>query len=261
MGLFQKWSNKIQKQWFLFTELAKRDFKLKYKGTVLGMFWSILSPLLQLLVMRLVFTEFFGKNTPYYTTYLFSGLIVFNYYTDSTKGSISALAANRGIILKIKTPKYLFLLSRSVSSTINFLIIIPIYFVFALLDGVHFHATAFALIYPLLLLPIFCFGVGLILSAMQVFFNDTHYLYNTFLILLRYLSAIFYKVDRFSPGAQRYFLINPVYVFIKFFRLVVIDHTLPSFEYFLLLFGYTLVVLLLGGWIYKRNNQKFAYYL
>ena len=110
MGLFQKWSNKIQKQWFLFTELAKRDFKLKYKGTVLGMFWSILSPLLQLLVMRLVFTEFFGKNTPYYTTYLFSGLIVFNYYTDSTKGSISALAANRGIILKIKTPKYLFLL-------------------------------------------------------------------------------------------------------------------------------------------------------
>lgn len=261
MTFIQKWKNKIQKQWFLFTELAKRDFKLKYKGTVLGMFWSILSPLLQLLVMRLVFTEFFGRNSPFYSTYLFSGLIVFNFYADSTRGSIGALAANRSIILKIKTPNYLFLLSRNVSSMINFLIIIPIFFIFAYLDGIRFHVTFFLLIYPVLLLPLFCFGVGLVLSAMQVFFNDTHYLYNTFLILLRYLSAIFYQLDRFSPDVQRYFLMNPVYAFIKFFRLIVMEHSVPSFEYFLLLLGYTLVVLLLGGWVYRRNSQKFAYYL
>lgn len=261
MTFIQRWKNKIQKQWFLFSELTKRDFKLKYKGTVLGMFWSILSPLLQLLVMRLVFTEFFGRNTPYYTTYLFSGLIVFSYYSDATKGSIGALSSNRSIILKIKTPKYLFLLSRNVSSTINFLIIIPIYFIFAFIDGIRFHVVFFVLIYPLLLLPAFCFGVGLILSAMQVFFNDTKHLYGIFLILLRYLSAIFYQVDKYSAGIQRLFLMNPVYAFIKFFRLIVIDHTLPSFGFFMLLLGYTLLVLFLGGWIYKRNNQKFAYYL
>lgn len=261
MNMIRKWERTIQKHMFLFSELTKRDFKLKYKGTVLGMFWSMLSPLLQLLVMRMVFTEFFGRNTPFYSTHLFSGLIVFNYYTEATKGSLSALSSNRGIILKIKVPKYLFLLSKNISSLINFVIIIPIYFIFAALDGIRFHLTFFALIYPILLLPLFCIGVGMILSAMQVFFNDTKYLYNIFIILLRYLSAIFYNVERFSPEIQRYFLINPVYVFIKYFRIVVISNQIPSIEYHLLLLGYTLIALLLGGLIYKKNNRKFAYYL
>lgn len=261
MSFIQKWRKNLQKQWFLFTELAKRDFKLKYKGTVLGMFWSVLSPLLQLMVMRLVFTELFGRNTPYYSTYLFSGLIVFNYYMESTKGSISALSMNKGIILKIKVPKYLFLLSRNVSSLINFLIILPVYFVFVAIDGVPFHLNFFMLLYPVLLLPVFCIGVGMILSAMQVFFNDTRYLYNIFIILLRYLSAIFYDINRFSADVQRYFLINPVYAFIKYFRIVVIDNDIPSLGFHLLLLFYAGVALIIGGIVYKKNNRKFPFYL
>ena len=261
MNFIQKRIKSLQKQWFLFTELAKRDFKLKYKGTVLGMFWSILSPLLQLMVMRLVFTELFGRNTPYYSTYLFSGLIVFNYYTESTKGSISALSMNKGIILKIKVPKYLFLLSRNVSSLINFLIILPVYFVFVAIDGVQFHLNFLLLLYPVLLLPVFCIGVGMILSAMQVFFNDTKYLYNIFIILLRYLSAIFYNIDRFSASAQRYFLINPVYAFIKYFRIIVINNDIPSLGFHLLLLLYAGASLIIGGIVYKKNNRKFPFYL
>lgn len=253
--------HKLQKQWFLFTELSKRDFKLKYKGTVLGMFWSVLSPLLQLIVMRIVFTEFFGRDTLYYSTYLFSGLIVFNYYTESTKGSISALSMNRSIILKIKVPKYLFLLSRNVSSLINFLIILPVYFLFVAIDGVPFRWCFLTLVYPVLMLPLFCIGVGLILSAMQVFFNDTKHLYGIFIILLRYMSAIFYNINRFSAGLQRYFLLNPVYAFIKYFRIVVIDGQVPSFEYHLLLLAYAGLALLIGGLVYKKNNQKFAFYI
>lgn len=253
--------HKLQKQWFLFTELSKRDFKLKYKGTVLGMFWSVLSPLLQLIVMRIVFTEFFGRDTLYYSTYLFSGLIVFNYYTESTKGSISALSMNRSIILKIKVPKYLFLLSRNVSSLINFLIILPVYFLFVAIDGVPFRWCFLTLVYPVLMLPLFCIGVGLILSAMQVFFNDTKHLYGIFIILLRYMSAIFYNINRFPAGAQRYFLLNPVYAFIKYFRIVVIDGQVPSFEYHLLLLVYAGLALLIGGLVYKKNNQKFAFYI
>lgn len=261
MGYFRKWEKTIQKHWFLFTELTKRDFKLKYKGTVLGLFWSMLSPLLQLLVMRLVFTELFGRDTPYYSTYLFSGLIVFNYYTEATKGSISALSANRGILLKIKVPKYLFLLSKNISSLINFLIIVPIYLIFVALDGISFHFSFIALLYPIVLLPVFCIGVGLLLSAMEVFFNDTKYLYDIFIILLRYLSAIFYNIDKFPVSTQRYFLLNPVYAFIKYFRIVVISGSIPSFEYHALLFGYSLIALLLGALIYKKYNRKFAFYL
>ena len=261
MQLINKWKQRISEQWFMFTELTKRDFKLKYKGTFLGMFWSMLSPLLQLLVMRLVFTQFFGRNTPFYSTYLFSGLIVFNYYTESTNGSINALSANKGIIQKIRVSKYLFLLSRNVSSVINFGIIIPIYLVFAAIDGVHFTWCYFALLFPILVLPFFCIGVGMILSALQVFFKDTKYLYSIFIILLRYMSAIFYNINTIAESTQRYFLMNPVYVFIKYFRLIVIENTIPSLSYHLLILLYTTLALLIGGLVYKKFNRKFAYYL
>ena len=256
-----KLSHKVRKDYFLFTELTKRDFKLKYKGTVLGMFWSVLSPLLQLLVMRMVFTQFFGRNTPFYTTYLFSGLIVFNFYTEATNGGMTALQSNRSIITKIRVSKYLFILSKNVSSVINFLIILSIYFIFVAIDGVAFHVRFLMLLYPVLLLPMFCIGVGMILSALQVFFHDTAYLYSVFIIMLRYMSAVFYNVDTLSDKIQQLFLLNPVYVFIKYFRVIVLDGSIPSLNFRLLLLLYTTLALGTGALIYKFNNTKFAYYL
>ena len=252
---------RMSRERFMFEELVKRDFKKKYKRTILGMGCSILNPLLTLLVMRLVFTQFFGRGTNHYTTYLFSGLIIFNYYSESTQGSMNALTANKDIILKVKVSKYLFILSRSVSSTINFLIVLVVYFVFVAIDGVSFHARFFILIYPVLLLPVFCLGVGMILSAMQVFFRDTKYLYSIFIILLRYLSAIFYNIDSYSPQIQRWFLANPVYAFIKYFRVVVINGNLPSLGFHLLLLAYTLVAFSSGALVYKICNRKFPFYL
>ena len=102
---------RLKKNQFLFEELVKRDFKQKYKGTVLGMAWSVLAPLLNLLVMRLVFTQFFGRDMEHYTTYLFCGTLVWSYYRESTRGGMNALVSNANVFTKIKLPKYLFLLS------------------------------------------------------------------------------------------------------------------------------------------------------
>lgn len=112
--------NKLKKHQFLFEELVKRDFKKKYKRTVLGMLWSILSPLLTLLVMRLVFTQFFGRGTPHYTTYLFCGNLVFSYFNESTREGMSSLMSNARIFTKVNVPKYLFLFSKNVQTLINF---------------------------------------------------------------------------------------------------------------------------------------------
>ena len=174
---------------------------------------------------------------------------------------MGTLSSNKDIISKINVPKYLFLLSRNVSSLINFLIILVVYFVFIAIDGVKFHLGFLCLIYPILLLPVFCIGVGMILSAMQVFFRDTKYLYSIFIILLRYVSAIFYYIDRFPASTQRYFLINPVYAFIKYFRVVVIEGAIPSFSYHMLLLLYASAALGIGALVYKKNNRKFLYYL
>ena len=112
--MIQTYLEKAQKYKFLFEELVKRDFKKRYARSVLGVVWSILSPLLQLLVMKLVFTHFFGRSTPHYTTYLFCGTIVFSYFSESTREGMTSLVDNAAIFTKINVPKYLFLFSKNV---------------------------------------------------------------------------------------------------------------------------------------------------
>ena len=108
---------------------------------------------------------------------------------------------------------------------------------------------------------IFNLGVGLILSALFVFFRDMQYLWGVFTTLLMYMSAIFYTVDKFSPEIQRLFLLNPVYVYIRYFRLVVIDGEFPSLNLNLLALGYALFAFAVGAFIYKKYNHKFLYYV
>lgn len=245
---------------FLFEELVKRDFKEKYKRTMLGMVWSVLSPLLTLLVMSLIFTRFFGRNTPHYTIYLFSGTLVMSYYKEATRGGMSSLMANARIFTRINVPKYLFLLSKNVSALVNFALTLCVYFAFCAADGIHFGWHVLMLIYPIFCLLILNIGVGMILSALYVFFRDIQYLYDVFLTLLHYTSAIFYTVDQFGDKA-RLFLINPVYVCIKYFRVIMIDGQIPSLAYHVLCVGGPLLLLLIGCWVYKKYNHQFLYYV
>ena len=250
-----------KKYQFLFEELVKRDFKIKYKRTVLGMGWSVLSPLLQLLVMSLVFTQFFGRNQPHYTIYLFCGNLVFNSYRDSTSTGMQSLMSNRGIISKINVPKYMFLLSKNVSSLINFGLTLLVFFLFVAFDGIAFSPSFFMLLYPIACLILFNIGVGLVLSALFVFFRDINYLYDVFTMLLMYCSAVFYTVDGFEPWVQRLLLCNPVYCYIKYFRCIVLDGEIPSLQYHLLCLFYAVVMVVIGGYIYKKYNHKFLYYM
>lgn len=246
---------------FLFEELVKRDFKKKYKRTMLGLAWSILSPLLTLLVMRMVFTQFFGRETPHYTTYLFCGTLVFSYFTESTNQGMQSLTGNARIFTKVDVPKYLFLFAKNVQTLINFGLTLCVFFVFCLIDRIAFTWRIIFLLYPIVCLVLFNIGVGLILSAWFVFFKDIQYLWSIFTKLLSYMSAIFYTIDRYDPVAQNLFLVNPIYLFIRYFRKVVIEATIPSIWFHLLMAADVLIVLGLGCWIYKKYNTRFLYYV
>lgn len=252
---------RIKEHGFLFSELVKRDFKKKYKGTFLGMLWSVLSPLLMLLVMSLVFTSFFGRNTPHYTIYLFCGNIIFSYFSESTNGGMSTLLGNSAIFTKINVPKYLFLFSKNVQTLINFGLTLIVFFIFCIIDGITFSFTFFFLIFPIICLVIFNLGIGLILSALYVFFRDIQYLWGIFTTIIMYLSAIFYTLDAFEPAVQKLFLLNPLYVYINYFRLIVIENSVPSIELHVLAFGYALLVFGIGALIYKTKNHRFLYYI
>ena len=246
---------------FLFEELVKRDFKKKYKGTMLGMAWSLLSPLLTLLVMKLVFGQFFGRNVEHYTIYLFCGNLVFAYFNESTSQGMTSLLSNAAIFTKVNVPKYLFLFSKNVQTLINFSLTLCIFFVFCAFDGIVFTWRFILLLYPILLLVLFNIGVGLILSALFVFFRDIQYLWSVFTQLLMYASAIFYTIDHYSYHVQCMFLVNPIYLFIRYFRKIVIDGTVPTVWFHLLMLFDALAALGLGCWMYKKYNTRFLYYV
>ncbi len=251
----------FKKNRFVFSELVKRDFKKKYKNTYLGMVWSVLSPLISLLIMSLVFTQFFGKDQPHFVIYIFCGNIVFSYFTDSTNGGMGSLLGNAGIFTKVNVPKYLFLFSRNVSSLINFGLTFVIFIVFCIVDGITFTWAFLLLAFPILCMIIFNIGMGLILSALYVFFRDMQYLWSVFTQLLMYLSAIFYTVDILPELMKNLLLLNPIYVYIKYFRIIVINNEIPSIQFHLLALGYALLVFGIGALIYKKCNHKFLYYV
>ena len=252
---------RLLKHRFLFEELVKRDFKAKYKRTVLGMVWSVLSPLLMLTVMAIIFGNFFGRNIEHYIIYLFSGQIVFNYFTEATNEGMQALVSNSSIFTKINVPKYLFLFSKNVSALINFGIILVIYFGFVAIEGIGFTWQFLLLIYPVICLIIMNLGIGLILSALYIFFKDVQYLYRLFTQIVMYGSAIFYNIDIMPQHLQTLFYCNPIFVCITYFRSIVLYNTIPDLRLHLLLAGYALLLFAIGCWIYKKDNYKFLYYV
>ncbi len=253
--------NKLKAYRFLFEELVKRDFKKKYKRTVLGMAWSILSPLMMLLVMKMVFTQFFGRNYPHYTIYLFCGNLVFSYFNESTSQGMFSLIGNASIFTKVNIPKYLFLFSKNVQTLINFGLTLGVFFFFCVLDRITFTWKFLLLLYPIACPLLFNIGVGLILSALYVFFRDIQYLWTVFTQLLMYMSAIFYMIDDYSYTVQCLFLLNPVYLFIRYFRKIVIDAIIPTAWFHLLMLADVFVVLGIGCWMYKKYNTSFLYYV
>ena len=252
---------KLKRHQFLFEELVKRDFKKKYKRTVLGMGWSVLSPLLTLLVMKVVFEQFFGRNMQHYTTYLFCGNLLFCWFSAATNAGMRSLYANAAIFTKVNVPKYLFLFSGSIQTLINFALTLCVFFVFCALDHVTFSWRFVLLAYPVLTLLVFNMGLGLILSALYMFFRDLDYLWSVFLQLLMYGSAIFYTIDRMPPRMQLLFACNPVYRHIAYFREVVLAGTVPSLSTHMVLAAFAIGAFAAGAWMYRHYNTRFLYYV
>jgi ABC-2 type transport system permease protein len=251
----------VLKYSFLFSELVKRDFKKKYKSTYLGMLWSLLSPLMTLLVMSLLFSGLFGESTPHYIIYLFCGNICFSYFSDATGGGMGALLSNSEIFSKIDIPKPIFVLSRSVTSFINFALTLAVFFIFCIFDKISFGLHFLALLDPTLMLTMFNLGIALVLSALFILFRDLQYLWSVVSLLIMYMSAIFYTTDSFGEAAKGLFYLNPIYTYITYFREVVILSKVPDGALHALCLIYAAAALGAGISVYKKLNYKFVYYI
>ncbi|MCL1997226.1 MAG: ABC transporter permease [Turicibacter sp.] len=259
--LFEAIVSRWKKYNFLFEELVKRDFKKKYKRTIFGVIWSMLGPLLQIMVMSLVFLNFFGRDMPHFVVFIFCGKMLFQFFKESTSSGMQSLMSNKNLITKMKIPKYIFLIARNITSLTNFILLLVVFILFALIDGVTFHPRFLLLIYPIVTLTVFNIGVGLVLSALFIFFKDIQYLYDIFTMLVMWMSAIFYSIETFSITAQRLFLLNPIFTHIHYFRLIVLHGVIPAWHIQLLCAAYALTALGVGAWFYKKYNYRFVYYM
>lgn len=251
----------IKEHKFLFKELVKRDFKRRYKGTVLGMFWSVLYPLLDLVILVLIFTRLLGRDTPHYPIYIFCGTIIMSFFRESTKEGLGAFRNNRNIIKKVKVPKFLFVLSKNVSGLINFSLTLLVFIILCIIDGIKIKVMFLMLIYPIICLTIFNVGIGLILSTCYAFFRDISYIYDLLLIIINYLSAVFYRVDSFPRKIQLLFVLNPLFCYIQYFRSIVIYNVIPNLLFHGVCLFYSLFYLSIGLLVYNKHKKNFIYSL
>ena len=210
----------FKKYSFLLQQLVSRDFKVKYKRSVLGIIWSLLYPILNMAVMALVFSNIFKFSTPgvNYLVYVLSGLIMFNYFSEASNLAMGSVVANFPLINKIYIPKYIFPLSKCLFVGINFLLtLIPLYVViFATGTGVNIYHLV--LPYAYICLFVFTLGMGLILSTVSVFLRDIFYIYGIVLTLWTYLTPIMYDISIISSKLQIILKCNPMYHYINFIR-------------------------------------------
>ena len=251
----------MQKYRFLIKQLVSRDFKAKYKRSILGVFWSFLNPLLTMIVQYVVFSNLFRFDIPYYPVYLLSGIIVFNYFSEACGMALTSIIGNATLITKVYVPKYIYPLTRILSSLVNLLIsMIPLIIV-TMLSGLYPTKAYLLIPFMLVCLAMFCLGLGMLLSAAMVFFRDIQFLWGVLTMIWMYLTPIFYPKSILPERVVWVLKVNPLYYFINFLRSCVMDGVSPEPVVYVQCFLISLCVLAVGAWVFKKSQDKFVLYL
>ncbi|MGI5850358.1 MAG: ABC transporter permease [Christensenellales bacterium] len=246
----------------LLTQLIARDIKMKYRRSFLGYLWSVLSPLLIMLVQALVFSMMFKRNIQYFPAYLIAGNVLFNYMRESSGHSIVSITGNAALLKKTYVPKYVFTLSRVTSDFINMFFSFGALILVLIFTGVPFTWYALLFFIPVIEIYIFCVGLGMFLSQMAVFFRDIQYIWGVVTTAWMYLTPLFYDIE-FLPKTMQWIIVrfNPLYYYITQFRDLVVYGRMPSSLQ--ILFGGLISVLMLaiGIWRFLRSKDKFILHI
>ncbi|NLW79422.1 MAG: ABC transporter permease [Ruminococcaceae bacterium] len=266
----------------LLINLVKRDISVKYRRSVLGLVWSVLNPLLMMLVMTFVFQRLFNMsltdaatgeptvptvgNTglpPTFAVYLLAGQLIFNFFNEATNTAMDSVLGNAGLIKKVYIPKYIFPLEKVIFSLVNTLFsFISLAIVMVFTRSV---ITWWALLTPvmLILLFIFNFGVGLILSSMVVFFRDIKHLYGIVTLVLTYMTPIFYTEGILGDSTLvlAVMRVNPMYWFVALFRYLVVYGQPPEPLMWLIPLAWALGTLIIGLVVFRKTQDKFILHI
>ena len=246
---------------FLLKQLVSRDFKTKYKRSVLGVAWSFLNPLITMAVQYVVFSTLFKGDIPNYPVYLLTGVVFFNFFTEATSMGMTAITSNAALIKKVYMPKYIYPFSRLCSSLINLgMALLPLFMVM-MFTGTTFGPSLLLLIFDILCMLGFVLGMMLLLSTAMTFFQDTQFLWGVVSMMWMYLTPVFYSDSIIPKNLLMYYHMNPMYQYITFARICIIDGISPEPMAYLWCVLSSLVVLALGIFVFKKSQDKFVMHL
>ena len=249
---------------YLLQNLITRDFKLKYRRSVLGVAWSILNPLLTCLVMWAVFGALFnqrGNGIAYFPVFLVIGQLMFNFFRESTTMAMESVLKNAPLIRKVYIPKYIFPLEKCCFALVNLLFSMIALVLVMLFTWTPLAPTAPLALLPMALLFLFSLGVGLILSALYVFVRDIMHIWEVFCTLLVYGSAIFYDPSQMDGWVQWVIKFNPIYHYITAVRECLLTSMGLDGQRLLICILCAAVSLALGVWVFKKNQDNFVLYM
>lgn len=246
----------------LLSELVKRDVRLKYRRSILGYLWSIMDPLLMMIVLTLVFSRMFQRDIPNYPIYLIIGRFLFNFLHQSTNAGMRSITNNASLLKKTYVPRYIFTLASVTSSAVNFLFSLGAMVIVLIWTRTMPSVYTLLLPFTVILLYIFCLGLSLFLASVTVFFRDIEYIYQAFLTAWMYLSAIFYPVSR-MPEKVQYLVenFNPVYIYIHQARCFILYGRLPSVYNICAGIVFALLSITIGIIVFKKTQDNFILYI
>lgn len=242
--------------------LVSRNIKLKYRRSFLGYLWSVLNPLLIMLVMTIVFSTMFSRNIENFPVYLFCGQLLFNFMNNSTHQSIYAITGNAALLKKTYVPKYIFVLSKITSGLVDCVFSLGALLIVIIVTGAKI--TGWALLFPVVFLQlyVFCVGLGLFLAQANVFFRDSQFIYNAVTTAWTYLTPIFYPIEAL-PASVAWIVkhLNPMYFYVGQFRDLVYYGRMPGSAIITAGCLTAVGMLVVGMWTFRRSEDKFILYI
>lgn len=251
----------VKRDWFILRSLVSKDFKLKYRRSMLGVLWSVLNPLLMMVVLTAVFSTVFRFNIENFPLYLILGQTLFAFMSDATSAAMSSIIDSAPLIKKIRINKTLFPLEKVSFALVNFMV--SLIAVVAVMLFFKVVPTINILWLPFLLLTIFMFslGIGLLLAALSVFFRDVMHLWSVLLTAWTYATPLFYPVEILPEWAVPIMSANPMYYYVSFFREIALYGSTPTFEQFAVCLLCGIGALVLGFAVFKKQEKKFILYV
>jgi len=241
--------------------MVKRDFTTRYRRSVLGILWSLLNPLLTMLVLTLVFSTLFRFDIPNFPAYLLSGQLIFSFFSESTTSAMGSIIGSAGMIKKVYVPKYIFPISRVLSSMVNLFFSFIAFLFVVFVTRAPLHWTIILVPIPILYTLIFSFGVALLLSSLTVFFRDLNYIYGITITLLTFLTPLFYPVSILPERVFYLIHLNPMFHYVTYFRDLALYGVLPGLWENIICIGFASGALCFGLYVSILQQDKYILYL